>query len=74
MTTLKRIAPGPEIAGATKLRLLQVYPKPVPRQAPSWWIETERLAAEFRRTQQLRHLQALARHLDGVFDWLTTGG
>jgi hypothetical protein len=42
-------------------------------QIPSWWLETERLAAEFRSTHQARHLRALARHLDGVFERLTTG-
>ena len=42
-------------------------------QVPSWWVETERLATEFRRTGQMHHLLALARHLDGVFERLTTG-
>jgi hypothetical protein len=45
-----------------------------PMQRQPWWLETERLAAEFRRTHQERHLQALARHLDGVFERLMTGG
>jgi hypothetical protein len=42
-------------------------------QVSPWWLETERLANEFRRTGQVRHLQALARHLDGVFERLTAG-
>jgi len=42
-------------------------------QVPPWWLETERLATEFRRTGQVRHLQALARHLDGVFARLMAG-
>jgi len=42
-------------------------------QVPRWWLETERLAKQFRRTGQVRHLQALARHLDGVFERLATG-
>jgi hypothetical protein len=52
--------------------LLRVYPTLPMMQVPLWWLETERLAAEFRRTHQERHLQALARHLDGVFERLTT--
>jgi hypothetical protein len=43
-------------------------------QVPPWWIEAERLGQEFCRTRQDRHLQALARHLDGIFERLTTGG
>ena len=43
-------------------------------QVPPWWVEAKRLAQEFRRTQQQRHLQALARHLDGIFERLTTEG
>ena len=39
----------------------------------SWAAEAERLAKEFLRSHQARHLQALARHLDGVFERLTTG-
>jgi len=46
----------------------------LPPQYSSWPTEAERLAAEFRRTRQARHLQALARHLDGVFERLTAGG
>jgi hypothetical protein len=50
------------------------YHSPGMAQVPPWWLETERLAALYRRTHQARHLQALARHLDGVFERLTTGG
>ena len=39
----------------------------------SWAAEAERLAKEFLRSHQARHLQALARHLDGVSERLTTG-
>jgi hypothetical protein len=42
--------------------------------APQWATEAKRLASEFQRTHQERHLQALARHLDGVFERLTKGG
>jgi len=41
-------------------------------QATRWWIEAERLGQEYRRTRQQRHLEALARHLDGVFERLST--
>jgi hypothetical protein len=43
-------------------------------QVPPWLIEAERLAQEFRRTHQERHLQALTRHLDGILERLTMGG
>jgi hypothetical protein len=42
-------------------------------QPSLWAAEAERLASEFRRTHQARHFHALARHLDGVFERLTTG-
>jgi hypothetical protein len=48
------------------------YHSPDMAQVPPWWIEAKRLGQEFRRTHQERHLQALARHLDGVFERLTT--
>jgi hypothetical protein len=37
----------------------------------SWWREAERLALLFRRTNEERHLVALARHLDAAYARLT---
>ena len=48
------------------------YHAPRMAQVPLWWIVAQRLGQEFRRTHQERHLQALARHLDGIFERLTT--
>jgi hypothetical protein len=50
------------------------YHSPGNGQVVPWWVEAERLAQEFCRTHQKRHLQALARHLDGIFERLITGG
>jgi hypothetical protein len=54
--------------------LLGAYRALPAMQVPPWWLETERLAALYRQTHQARHLQALARHLDGVFARLISEG
>jgi hypothetical protein len=66
-------APG-ELASKTGRKLLTNsgnYHTLLPLQPLSWALEAERLAEEFRRTHQVQHLQALARHLDGVFERLS---
>jgi len=65
MSPPKRSAPGPEIAGAAKLRLLQAYPRPVPAQVcfARWQREAARLFNEYWRTGGERHLAAFVRHV-----------
>ena len=52
----------------------QYYHRQDTAQVAPWWLEAERLGREFRRTHDKRHLQALARHLDGIFERLITAG
>jgi hypothetical protein len=59
------------VGSALNTQLLGAYRAMPAVQVPPWWLETERLAKEFRRTGQVRHLQALAPHLNGVFERLT---
>jgi hypothetical protein len=62
---LKRSAPGRGITGAAKLRLLQVYPRPVLAQPcfASWQREAARLFREFWRTGNEKHLSAFYVHV-----------
>jgi len=61
----KRSAPGREIAGAAKLRLLENYRTPIPAQAcfSGWKREAARLFNEYWRTGGERHLAAFNRHV-----------
>ena len=50
----------------------QFYYQQQAAQAPvSWQCEAERLLAEYTRTGQARHLEALTRHLGGIYEQLT---
>ena len=62
------------VGSALNTQLLGAYRVMPVVQVPPWWLETERLAALYRQTHQARHLQALARHLDGVFARLISEG
>jgi hypothetical protein len=61
----KRSAPGLEISGAAKLRLLEDYRSPIPAQAcfSVWKRETARLFNEYWRTADKRHLAAFITHV-----------
>jgi hypothetical protein len=75
---LNALAPPKEMGGCVRAAQQNVaaerYHWRNTAQVPPWWVEAERLGQEFRRTHQERHLQALARHLNGIFERLTTGG
>ena len=56
-----------------KLTAQFYYQQRTAQAAVSWQREAERLLTEYTRTGQARHLEALARHLDGIFERLTMG-
>jgi len=68
MTTRKRSAPGREIAGAVKLRLLEDYRSPIPAQAcfPTWKRHGEWLLARYRHTGKAQDWEAYRIHLQGI--------
>jgi len=66
----KRSAPGPEIAGAAKLRLAEDYYTPIPAQAcfHAWERHGEWLLARYRHTGKARDWEAYRIHLQGIAD------
>ena len=71
----KRSAPGREITGAAKLRLLEAYPMVDQSQLyfARWQCEAARLFREFWRIGNQKHLRAFYTHVVGMRIYETRG-